>query len=181
MSDFDAALEAKISRNAELAAQRQDAEAKMDRVQAEAAERRAQEEQRRRVRSDERHTELVEHLRTVADALKQASPQDFVVRMGWTQSGEEFIAKITSRRLRPARSLFIELDRDDDEVLVRWHSDLGNSLELWRLLECSPRMLEELVLQAADQDLWRELTRPPAFPSPDDPDADDDQAGERHA
>ncbi len=164
MSDFDAALAAKLSRNAELAKQRQNAEVKMDRVQAEAAERRAQEEKERRALSDERHTELVERLQEVAGALKQASPQDFVVRMGWTQSGEEFIAKISSRTMRPSRSLFIELDRDDDEVLVRWHSDLGNALELWRLLEVKPNVLEKLVLQVADQDFWREGKRPPPFP-----------------
>jgi hypothetical protein len=167
MSDFKTALEAKLERNAELAAQRRDAELEMDRVQIEAAEREERERSAYRARSDARHGELVEHLRQVATALKQASPEDFVVRMGWTQSGEEFIAKITSRTLVPARSLFVELDREDDEVLVRWHSDKGNALELWRLLEVHPPVLEELVLQIADQDLWRESRRPPPFPSVD--------------
>lgn len=164
MSDFQAALKAKLERNAELADRREEAEKQMDRAQADAAERAQAEQREYRARSGERHGQLVEHLRQVASALKEASPEDFVVRMGWTQSGEEFIAKITSRTLVPARSLFIELDRDDDEVLVRWHSDKGNALELWRLLEVEPQLLERLVLQAADQDSWREAERPPPFP-----------------
>lgn len=168
MSDFEAALRERLARNDELAAERARAEQEMDRAKEEARRRAEAEQAEQRRAAQQRHSELVEVLRSAAEALKAASPETFVVRMGWTASGEEFIAKITSRRLRPARSLFIELDRDDDEVLVRWHSDLGNSLELWRLLECAPAMLEELVLQAADQDLWRELSRPPAFPTPDE-------------
>lgn len=164
MSNFESALRAKLDRNAELAALRQQAEQEMDRVQEEAAERAERERQEYRKRSDQRHTVLVEHLEKTAHALKQASPQDFVVRMGWTSSGEEFMAKITTRTLIPARSLFIELDREDDEVLARWHSDIGNSLELWRLLEVEPEVIEQLVLQVADQHMWREADRPPAFP-----------------
>lgn len=164
MSDFENALRAKLDRNAELAVLRQQAELEMDRVQQEAAERAQNERAEYRKRSDERHTILVEHLEKTASALKQASPEDFVVRMGWTSSGEEFMAKITTRTLIPARSLFIELDRDDDEVLARWHSDNGNSLELWRLLEVEPEVIEQLVLQIADQHMWRETNRPPPFP-----------------
>lgn len=167
MSDFEAELRQRLARNAELAAERERAEQEMDRAKEEAQRRAEAEQAERRRAAQARHGELVETLRSAAEALKQASPETFVVRMGWTASGEEFIAKISSRQLSPSRSLFIELDRDGDEVLVRWHSDLGNSLELWRLLECSPSMLQQLVLQAADQDLWRELSRPPAFPTPD--------------
>lgn len=164
MTDFEAALQAKLARNAEIAAERHAAEARMDEAKAaaeDAARRRQAElfEQRR-----ERHAELAAHLRTVADQLKAASPEAFIVRMGWTESGEEFIAKISSRTLTPARTLFIELDRDDDEVLARWTTGLGNSLELWRLLEVTTDMLTEMLLQAADQDLWRQATAPPSFP-----------------
>jgi hypothetical protein len=77
-----------------------------------------------------RHGELVEALQAAANELKRADPEGFVVRLGWTESREEFIAKISTRLLEPARSLLIELDRDDDEVLARWHSDLGDALEL---------------------------------------------------
>ncbi|QBI18652.1 hypothetical protein ER308_03145 [Egibacter rhizosphaerae] len=168
MSDFEAALREKLSRNAELAEERAQAEQEMDRAQQE-AQRRAEEERAAYQRAAaERHEQLVARLREAANALKAASPDSFVVRMGWTASGEEFIAKITSRQLSPARSLLVELDRDDDEVLARWHSDLGNSLELWRLLECEPGMLDQLVLQVADQDLWRTVSRPPAFPTAED-------------
>ena len=114
-----------------------------------------------------RHGELVEALQAAADRLKRADPEGFVVRLGWTESRQEFIAKISTRLVHPARSLFVELDRDDDEVLVRWHSDIGNALELWRLLEVPPPLLQQLVLQVADQELWRELRRPPPFPQPE--------------
>ena len=95
-------------------------------------------------------------------------------RLGWTESGEEFIAKLSTRLLEPARSLLIELDRDDDEVLARWHSDVGSSLELWRLLEVDDDTITAMVLQVADQDQWREAKRPPPFPegvAADDSDA----------
>ena len=164
MSDFEAALQDRLERNAELAEQRAQAEKEMDRVQ---AEQRADAERRRMEQADARltrHTQLVEHLQQVAGQLKERAPESFVVRLGWTESHEEYLAKISTRRLQPARTLFIELDRDDDEVLARWTSDLGNSLELWRLLEVSPDVLTELVLQVADQQLWRQASRPPAFP-----------------
>lgn len=164
MGDFETALQAKLARNAELAKERAQAEQEMDRLEREAAERAEREEAERRAAARARHRELVDRLTEAAGALKAHSPESFVVRMGWTASGEEYIAKISSRRLTPSRSLFIELDREDDEVLVRWNSERGKALELWRLLEVGPELLDALVLQVADQDLWRETPRPPAFP-----------------
>jgi hypothetical protein len=164
MTDFEAALRAKLARNAELADERARAEEEMDRAKLEAAARAEQERRDRLAAQRERHGELVDALTAAAQGLKAMSPEGFVVRLGWTQSHEEFIAKISTRLLEPARSLLIELDRDDDEVLARWHSDVGNSLELWRLLEVSPELLQRLVLQVADQELWRGSDRPPAFP-----------------
>ena len=164
MSDFESALQARLASNAELAQRREQAEEQMDRAQTAAAERERQAAEQRRRAREARHGELTTHLRRVAEELKQASPEEFVVRMGWTESGEEFIARISTRLLHPARTLLIELDRDDDEVLVRWHSDVGHALELWRLLEVSPQMLSTLVLQVADQALWREADSPPPFP-----------------
>jgi hypothetical protein len=164
MSDFESALAAKLARNAELEQQRRDAEVEMD-----LAAERAEKAERERLAAeqtarDDRHAELADALQRVAQQLKQASPETFIVRMGWTETREEFITKISTRTLSPARSLFIELDHDDDEVLVRWNSDAGNAIELWRLLEFTPEMLNELVLQIADQDYWRNAKRPPAFP-----------------
>jgi len=164
MSDFESALQAKLDRNAELAQQREQAERDMDRAKAareEADQRHAAEQAAAR---KTRHPELATHLERLAGQLKQASPDQFVVRTGWTQSGEEFITKISTRGLNPARSLYVELDRDDDEVLARWTSDVGNSLELWRLLEVDPAHLTQLLLQVADQDLWRSAASPPPFP-----------------
>ena len=165
MSDFEAALQAKLTRNAELEQQRQAAEAEMDKAKA-----RSEEEERQRLadtqrQRDERHAALATHLESLAKQLKQASPEIFIVRTGWTESRQEFIAKISTRTLSPARTLFIELDHDDDEVLVRWTTDVGNRLELWRLLEFTPSMLGELVLQITDQDYWRSAEEPPEFPS----------------
>ncbi len=165
MTDFQTELAARIARNAELAKQRAQAEEEMDRAErdaAEAAERRERELAQARL---DRHAELVDQLTAVANGLKAASPEEFVVRLGWTQSGEEFIAKLSTRKLAPARSLLVELDRDDDEVLARWHSDLGGALELWRLLEVDAQLLAELVLQVADQELWKSLDAPPPFPA----------------
>jgi hypothetical protein len=165
MSDFQDALKAQLARNEELAEERRRAEAEMDRVE---EERRADEERRRQELAEarrQRHAELVDHLKTVSAQLKQSSPDQFIVRTGWTESGEEFIAKLSTRGLEPARSLFIELDRDDDEVLARWTSALGNSIELWRLLEVDAGMLTQLVLQVADQQLWHGRTHPPPFPN----------------
>lgn len=164
MTDFQTELAARLARNAELAQQRADAEAEMDRA---VKEREAAEAQRVRDLAQarlDRHAELVEQLTAVANGLKAASPDEFIVRMGWTHAGEDFLAKISTRKLVPARTLLIELDRDDDEVLARWRSEVGDALELWRLLEVEPRLLAELVLQVADQDLWKGRTAPPPFP-----------------
>ena len=164
MTDFEAALQAKLARNTELAEQRAAAEVEMDRVKEEqrlAAEREASES---RAAQHARHAELVDHLTRLLGQLKEASSDTFVVRTGWTPSGEEFIAKVSTRQLEPGRSLFIELDRDDDEVLARWTSDVGNTLELWHLLEVQPDALTELVLQVADPELWRGRSKPPPFP-----------------
>lgn len=164
MSDFETALEAKLARNEELARERAQAEQEMDRV---IEERQAEEERQQHTRAEaqrQRHAELVAHLKTVTVALKQSSPGTFIVRTGWTPSGEEFIAKLSTRLLEPSRSLFIELDRDDDEVLARWTSAVGSSIELWHLLEVSPALLTEIVLQVADQELWHGRTSPPPFP-----------------
>jgi multidrug efflux pump subunit AcrA (membrane-fusion protein) len=166
MSDFEAALQEKLARNAELARQREEAEQQMDQF---VARQQAEEERRQaevREAQRQRHGELVEALSSAAKQLKAASPEDFVARLGWTESGEEFIAKISTRLMEPSRSLFIELDRDDDEVLARWHSDVGSSLELWRLLEVPPSLLRDLVLQVADQEVWRQRSSPPPFPRP---------------
>jgi multidrug efflux pump subunit AcrA (membrane-fusion protein) len=165
MTDFQAELAARLARNAELAQERARAEQEMDR----AVREREEADRRRQIELVEarhaRHGELVEQLRTVAEGLKAASPDEFVVRMGWTPSGEEFIARISTRKLSPARTLLVELDRDDDEVLARWRSEVGDSLELWRLLEVDAQLIAELVLQAADQDLWRGRAAPPPFPA----------------
>ncbi len=165
MTDFQSELAARLARNAELAQERAQAEQEMDR-----AVREREEAERRRVAElaearVTRHRELADQLRSVAEGLKAASPDEFVVRLGWTPSGEEFIARISTRKLRPARTLLVELDRDDDEVLARWKSDVGDALELWRLLEVDAPLLAELVLQVADQELWKGRTAPPPFPA----------------
>jgi len=165
MTDFQSELAARLARNAELARERAQAEQEMDR-----AVREREEAERRRVAElaearVTRHRELAEQLRTVAEGLKAASPDEFVVRLGWTPTGEEFIARISTRKLRPARTLLVELDRDDDEVLARWKSDVGDALELWRLLEVDAPLLAELVLQVADQELWKGRAAPPPFPA----------------
>jgi multidrug efflux pump subunit AcrA (membrane-fusion protein) len=164
MTDFEATLRAKLARNAELAEERAQAEQEMDRAQREAAERAERQAAEQLAAQRERHGVLVDALTSAAQGLKSLSPEGFIVRMGWTQSGEEFIAKISTRLVEPARSLLVELDRDDDEVLARWHSDVGNTLELWRLLEVTPALVEELVLAVADQELWKGRDRPPPFP-----------------
>ncbi|WP_370324994.1 hypothetical protein [Euzebya sp.] len=160
MSDFSDALEQRLSNNADLAERRRAAEEEMDKVRsdAEAAERALDERKRRH------HGDLAAHLQQVADQLKASRPESFIVRSSWTESGEEFVAKMTTRQMRPKRSLFIEVDRDDDEVLARWTSDVGSAIEIWRLLQVTPEMLTEMVLQVADDVLWAE-GRPPAFPA----------------
>lgn len=165
MTDFEENLQARLARNAELAAQRSQAEEEMDE-----AKRRAEEQERQREAElaqsrNERHAELVASCQNLVDQLKASAPDQFVVRTGWTSSGEEYIAKISTRQLSPARTLFIELDRDDDEVLARWTTDVGNTIELWRLLEVTSEMLGEMLLQIADQQLWDRATEPPPYPT----------------
>lgn len=167
MSDFEQDLQARLARNAELAAERARAEEEMDR-----ARRQAEEQERERLAAEaearnQRHATLAGECQKLVDQLKASAPEQFVVRTGWTSTGEEYIAKISTRKLTPARTLFIELDRDDDEVLARWTTDVGNTIELWRLLEVTPRMLGEMVLQIADQTLWDRTATPPPFPSGD--------------
>lgn len=165
MTDFEENLQARLARNAELAAQRSQAEEEMDE-----AKRRAEEQERQREAElaqsrNERHAELAASCQNLVDQLKASAPDQFVVRTGWTSSGDEYIAKISTRQLSPARTLFIELDRDDDEVLARWTTDVGNTIELWRLLEVTSEMLGEMLLQIADQQLWDRATEPPPYPT----------------
>ena len=164
MSDFQENLQARLARNAELAAERARAEEEMDRAKQRAAEE-ERERQAELARSrSERHAALASSCQDLVDQLKATAPEQFVARTGWTSTGEEYIAKISTRKLHPARTLFIELDRDDDEVLARWTSDVGNTIELWRLLEMTPEMLGEMLLQVADQELWDNATEPPPYP-----------------
>ena len=164
MTDFEAALQEQLARNAEHAQERAAAEAELDRIQAEREASEREEAQRRQDERNARHAELAEHLATVAAQLKAASPEQFIVRTGWTQTGEEFLAKISTRKTVPARSLLVELDRDDDQVMARWNTDIGNAVELWRLLEVTPALLTRLVLQVADAQLWHGASAPPPFP-----------------
>jgi hypothetical protein len=164
MTDFETALQARLERNAELRQQRDEAELEFERFQQQQREEAERREQQLREARHARHGELVDRFAAVAGQLKEADPEGFVVRLGWTETRQEFIAKLSTRLMEPARSLLVELDRDDDEVLVRWHSDVGNALGLWRLLEVDAGMLEELILQLADQDLWRGRSSPPPFP-----------------
>lgn len=165
MSDFEDELRRRLEQNASLAEQRAAAEDEMDRalrLQQEAAQAEAR---ALRERQDARHAELAERLIALLDTLR-ATGQRLEVRGGWSASGEEYLARIATHAAWPQRALSIELDRDDDEVLARWHSDVGNSLEMWRLLEFDVGMLERLVLQVIDDGLWREAGAPPPFPVP---------------
>jgi ATP-dependent 26S proteasome regulatory subunit len=165
MTDFEAALAEQLSRNAELAQRRVDAEAEMDRAKQAREEENRQEVARQQEERNTRHAELAEHLGKVAAQLKAASPNSYIVRTGWTASGEEFLVKISTRQTAPARSLHVEVDRDDDAVLARWKSDVGTLVEMWRLLEVTPAMLTQLVLQVADEPFWRSAKSPPPFPA----------------
>lgn len=165
MTDFEQDLQARLARNAELAAKRAKAEEEMERARQAAEEQKRQQQEALAEERNERHTALTSACQKLVDRLKASAPDQFVVRTGWTSSGEEYIAKISTRQLRPARTLFIELDRDDDEVLARWTTDVGNTIELWRLLEVSPEMLGEMVLQVADQQLWERASAPPPYPT----------------
>jgi hypothetical protein len=164
MTDFEAALQQQLARNADLAQQRAAAEEEMDRALEERREAERQEAARQQQARFDRHAELAEHLGQVAAQLKAASPETFIVRTGWSESGEEYRAKLSTRRTSPARSLLVDLDRDDDQVMARWNSELGDTVELWRLLDVSTDMITQLVLQVADQSVWDRATSPPAFP-----------------
>ncbi|MGH3443217.1 MAG: hypothetical protein ACRDUY_14490 [Nitriliruptorales bacterium] len=167
MTDFEDALRARLARNVEFEREREQDERQRqadEQAHREAEQRRRREEQGRR---DARHAEMVAHLQGLLAQLEGTATGDFVSRGGWTESGEEFVVKVTSVQLSPRRSLFVELDRDDDEVLARWTSDVGESIEMWRLLEFTPEMLSELMLRLVDQELWRDATGPPPFPGAD--------------
>lgn len=163
MSDFEATLRDKLQRNAQLAEDRDRAEEEMDRAAERAQEKVAAEQAERRRRQDERHAQLAGRLEQLVATVREAAPH-VDVRAGWSASGEEYLAKLTTTRVRPRRSLTIELDRDDDEVLARWHSAVGDSLELYHLLEFDEDMLHELVLQVIDDELWNRRTTTPPFP-----------------
>lgn len=164
MTDFSDALNERLTANADLARRREAAEEEMDRRRREAEEAANQIDETKRAI----HAELAAHLQDLASKLKASRPESFIVRTGWTESGEEFIAKMTTRQMDPKRSLFVEVDRDDDEVLARWTSDIGSSIEIWRLMEMSTAMLTELVLQVADDGAWTGR-RPPPFPTGEQP------------
>lgn len=159
MTDFDEALRARLANNEAIAERRAAAEEEMARAEREQEEAARRQDQERR----ERHAQLAEHLVDVAGQLKASRPDSFIVRSGWTASGEEFVVKLSTRQMTPKRSLLVEVDRDDDEVLVRWTSGIGNAIEIWRLLDVTPGMLTELVLQVADDAAW-DGRRPPPFP-----------------
>ncbi len=165
MTDFEAALQQQLERNAELTRRRAEAEAEMNRAREAQIEAERREAERAQQERDDHHAALAEHLAKVSAQLKAASPDVFIVRSGWSETGEEFRAKISTRQIRPARSLLVDLDRDDDQVMARWHSDIGNTVELWRLLEVSPEMITQLVLQVADQTAWDRAASPPPFPA----------------
>lgn len=166
MTDFSTRLAGRLARNAELARERAETEERLDLAELERAERDAADAAALRAEQAERHRTLVVHLAEVARGLAAASREDFVVRLGWSREGEAFVARIATRTLTPSRTLVLNLDRDDDQVLARWRSDLGEALELWHLLEVTPALLSELVLQVADQEAWAGATVPPAFPRP---------------
>lgn len=166
MSDFEDALQGRLARNEELAAERRQAEQAMDRAQEQARERERRRREQERSRRRERHDELTRHLRELLAKLEDTATQQVITRSGWTESGEEFLAKLETIGLDPRRSLLLELDRDDDEVLARWHSEVGDSLELYRLTDVSTRVLDELVLGLIDQELWQDRSGPPSFPNP---------------
>jgi hypothetical protein len=165
MTDFEQSLQARLARNAELAAERAQAEEQMDRARAEAEEQEQQRQAGLATARNDRHAARAASGQDLVGQLKASAPEQFVVRTGWTSTGEEHIAQNSTRRQRPARTLFIELDRDAAEVLARWTTDVGNTIELWRLLEVTPEMLGEMLLQIADQEVWHGATAPPPYPT----------------
>lgn len=168
MTDFEDALRGRLADNEQLAERQQRAEQEMD----QAAQQRKEQEQQRRAQQLEQqraqHTELTDHLQAVMAKLGETAAEQVVARAGWTESGEEFVAKLQTVGMDPRRSLLLELDRDDDEVLVRWRSEVGDSLERYRLTRVTTDMLDELVLSLVDQSLWQLRTGPPSFPEPAD-------------
>ena len=165
MTDFEAALQEQKARNAQLAQQRIEAEQEMDRAVEAQREAERQEAARQLQERKDHHGELADHLGKLAAQLKASAPETFIVRTGWSTSGEEYRAKISTRKTSPARSLLVDLDRDDDQVMARWNSEVGNTVELWRLLDVSREMLTELLLQIGDESLWARATAPPDFPA----------------
>ncbi|MBW3578169.1 MAG: hypothetical protein KY462_10610 [Actinobacteria bacterium] len=165
MDDFQDALRARLERNVELEQERQDAEQQQLRDERGRAEREASRAEARSQARGRRHAELVERLQALLGQLEAEAAESVVSRSGWSESGEEFVSEVTTVRRTPRRTLLIELDRDDDEVLARWTSEVGDSIEMWRLLDFSPQLLDELVLQVVDDELWHSASRPPAFPS----------------
>lgn len=160
MNDFDEALRARLANNEQIRRDRADAEVEMERA---AEQARVREEEAVAARSAH-HAALAARLKDLADQLKASRPDSFIVRSGWTASGEEFVARMSTRQMHPKRTLFIEVDRDDDEVLARWTSEIGNKIEVWRLEEVSEAMLATMVLQVADDGAWTG-DRPPPFPT----------------
>lgn len=164
MDDFQDALRARLARNVELEHERHDAEQQRLRDEQERAERDAGRAEARSQARARRHAELVERLRALLGQLEAEAAESVVSRSGFSETGEEFVTEVTTVRRTPRRTLFIELDRDDDEVLARWTSEVGDSIEMWRLLDFAPEVLDELVLQVVDDELWHSASRPPAFP-----------------
>lgn len=163
MDDFQDRLRAKLDRNVELEQERERTREEFEEFE---AARKAEEEERRRraeqARRD-RHAELVDRLQELIGTVQETS-ENVVVRAGWSDSGEEYVTELSTVQLEPSRTLFVELDRDDDEVLARWTSDEGDAVEVWRLHEFGPDLLQELILQLVDQELWRHGSGTPAFP-----------------
>ena len=165
MTDFEAALRDQLTANAELAQRRVAAEQEMDRAREAALEDEREQARREQEVRHARHAELAELLGRLSAQIKAASPDTFIVRSGWSETGEEFRAKISTRKTSPARSLLVDLDRDDDQVMVRWNTEVGDTVELWRLLDFTPELLARLLLQIGDQSLWDRAASPPAFPT----------------
>ena len=165
MADFEDQLRAKLERNVEIDEERQAAREEFERHQADREAERQRAEREEAAARDQRHRELVERLDQLIGSVQATSAEEVVVRAGWSDSGEEYVAELATVQLDPSRSLFVELDRDDDEVLARWTSSEGDAVEIWRLLEFDPAMLEELILQLVDQDLWRPGAGTPDFPA----------------
>ena len=168
MSDFESELAARLARNSEIAQERADNTEAMREWEEQRAQREEREAAERAEARRSRFEELATQLERVATQLKESAPEQFVVRVGRTGEGDQVVARISSRVLEPARALLVELDLPDDEVLARWTSDVGGSLEMWRVMEVEDSLLTELVLQVADQELWRSARRPPAFPGAPD-------------